>query len=159
MLLTGIVLTSLLSSCEQEYFEPNTTALPGGGTVSTYKAYTISSFNPDGDNVYGRVVFYRYSATVTLVQMGLYNTDPSETYSAEIYSGPISAGSTTVVKGLDGIDGESGAFVSSKYVVIKDATFFDNLDAFDASVKVLLGTSAVAGGDIGANEDPVAEQD
>lgn len=148
-----------MTSCEQEYFEPNTSAAPGGGTVTTYKAYTLSSTDPGGENVYGRVVFYKYSATVTLVQMGLYNTDTDASYTAEIYTGALADGSTSVVKALDGVSGATGTFVSSKYFTITDATFFDGLSGLDANVKIKLGEDAVAAGDIGANAAPVAEQD
>ncbi len=154
--LTGF---GLFTACEQEHYEPNTTALSGGGTVTTYKAYTLSSADPDGDNIYGRVVFYRYSSTVTLVQMGLYNTDPAETYTADIFGGALTEGSTTVTIELDDVSGTTGAFVSSKYFVMNDATFYDNLADYDASVKVMLGANPVAVGDIGANAEPVAEQD
>lgn len=159
---SAMVATALLlffTSCEQEYFEPNLNVAPGGGTVSTYKAYTLSSEDPGGENIYGRVVFYKYSSTVTLVQMGLYNTDADEAYTANIYSGALTDGSTTVSKSLDAVNGESGAFSSSKYFTITDASFFDGLDDYDASVKVMLDGTPVAAGDIGLNADPVAEQD
>ena len=149
----------LFTACEQEHFEPEIAALPGGGTVTTYKAYLLTSSDPGGENIYGRVVFYKYSSTVTLVQMGLYNTDPDQTYAAGIYDGAVLQGSSAITKALDDVSGTNGAFVSSKYFVMNDAAFFDNLSDLDASVKVMLGASAVATGDIGANADPVAEQD
>ncbi|MEJ7644424.1 MAG: hypothetical protein WKF87_07500 [Chryseolinea sp.] len=155
----GAAALNLLGACEQEHFEPKMNTLPGGGTVTTYKAYTLSPTNPAGDNVYGRVVFYKYSSTVTLVQMGLYNTEPDATYSADIFGGSILEGATTVAIDLDDVSGTTGAFVSSKYFVMNDATFYETLGDYDASVKVMLGTTPVAAGDIGANADPVAVQD
>lgn len=155
-ILTALVV--FLGSCEQEYFEPNLSTAPGGGTVSTYKAYTLSSEDPGGDNIYGRIVFYKYSSTVTLVQIGLYNTNPDQSYSADIYGGAVETGGT-LSKSLDAVSGESGAFSSSKYFTISDASFFEGLADYDASVKVMLGSTTVAAGDIGMNADPVAEQD
>lgn len=154
-----LTILTFLTSCEQEHFEPNLTALPGGGTVTTYKSYTLESTDPGGVNVYGRVVFYKYSSTVTLVQMGLYNTDPDVSYTAKIFNGKFLEGSSTVSKDLDAISGESGAFSTSKYFTISEAGFFDGLSGYNANVRVLMGATAVATGDIGANADPVAESD
>ena len=159
ILIAALAIAGLLSSCEQEYFEPNTSLMPGGGTVTTYKAYTLGSSDPDGANIHGRVVFYKYSSTVTLVQMGLYNTDPETEYASEIYSGALVDGLTTVSKALDNVNGESGGFATYKYFTIKDETFFDGLNAYDANVKVKLGASIVAAGDIGANAAPVEESE
>jgi hypothetical protein len=159
IIVTALAIAGLLSSCEQEYFEPNTSAMPGGGTVTTYKAYALGAADPSGDNIYGRVVFYRYSSTVTLVQMGLYNTDPETEYVSEIYSGALADGSTTVSRALDNVSGESGAFATFKYYTISDAAFFDALSDYDANVRVKLGTQIVAAGDIGLNADPVEEQE
>jgi hypothetical protein len=159
ILVAALAIAGALTSCEQEFFEPNTSAMPGGGTVTTYKAYTLGSADPGGDNIYGRVVFYKYSSSVTLVQMGLYNTDPEAEYASEIYSGALADGSTMVSRTLDKVSGESGAFSTFKYFTISDATFFDALTDYDANVKVKLGAQVVAAGDIGINADPVAEQD
>src|SRR4051794_30881318 len=120
IIVTALVIAGMLSSCEQEKFEPATNAMPGGGTVTTYKAYTLGAIDPDGDNIYGRVVFYKYSSTVTLVQMGLYNTDPETSYVSEIYTGALADGSTTVSRTLDNVDGASGGFETLKYFTISD---------------------------------------
>lgn len=159
ILVTALAIAGLLSSCEQEYFEPANSVMPGGGTVTTYKAYTLGSADPAGDNIYGRIVFYRYSSSVTLVQMGLYNTDPETQYVSEIYSGALADGSTTVSRTLDHVSGETGAFSTFKYFTISDGTFFDALPDYDANVKVKLGANVVAAGDIGLNARPVEEQE
>jgi hypothetical protein len=155
----ALAIAGFLSSCEQEYFEPNTNAMPGGGTVTTYKAYTLGSSDPGGINIHGRIVFYRYSSTVTLVQMGLYNTDPETEYASEIYNGALIDGSSTVSQALDNVSGESGAFATFKYFTIKDAAFFEGLDAYDANVRVKFGATVVAAGDIGSNATPVEESE
>lgn len=158
IIVSALAIAFALSSCEQEFFEPETSAMPGGGTVTTYKAYTLGAADA-GDNIYGRVVFYRYSATVTLVQIGLYNTEVETSYVSEIYTGALADGSTTVDLELDDVDGDTGAFATSKYFTIKDDLFYDNLDAYNANVKVKLGAIVVSAGDIGLNADPVAMQE
>lgn len=153
------LLLSLLvlpTSCEQQNYEPNYNAAPGGGTVSTYKAYTLSSAT--GTTIYGRVVFYKYSATVTLVEIGLYNTASSTTYSSSIFQGKVAGGSATALKPLDTISGATGEFATNKYVTISDANFYANLDKYDANVKIMSGTALIASGNIGANATPVAQQ-
>ena len=149
---TVLLLTALLTACEQKDFEPNYNAAPGGGTLSTYKAYTLASTSTQG--IYGRVVFYKYSATVTLVQMGLYNTVKGTTYQAAIYGGALATNSTMALKPLGAIDGATGAFATTKYFSINEAGFYDKLDAYNASVKIM-GTAMVASGNIGSNAKPV----
>lgn len=145
----------LLSSCEQQQYEPNTSAAPGGGTVTTYKSYTLTSAT--GSTVYGRVVFYKYSTAITLVEMGLYNTTSGTAYSASIYQGKLSDNSATALKPLDAISGATGAFSSNKYFTINESGFYDKLSTYSANVKILSGTTLVASGNIGANATPVAQ--
>lgn len=152
----GIVLLTLLNTaCEQQNYEPNANAAPGGGTVSTYKAYTLTA--ADGKGINGRVVFYKYSSLVTLVQMGLYNTVSGTSYSAAIYPGVVTVPSVTPLKTLDAVDGATGAFATNKYYTINEAGFFDKLSAYNASVKIMAGSTPVATGNIGANAAPVAQ--
>ena len=145
----------LLSSCEQNKYEPNTTAAPGGGTVTTYKSYTLTSAT--GSTVYGRVVFYKYNSSVTLVEIGLYNTTSGTSYASSIYQGKMAAGSTTALKPLDTISGATGEFASNKYFTINEAGFYDKLSTYDASVRIMSGTTLAASGNIGANAAPVAQ--
>ena len=151
----ALILALLNTACEQQDFEPNSNAAPGGGTVSTYKAYTLTSADSKGIN--GRVVFYKYSSSVTLVQMGLYNTATGTSYSAAIYPGVVTAGSATPLKTLDTVSGTTGAFSTNKYYLINEAGFFDKLSAYNASVKVMAGSTPVATGNIGVNATPVAQ--
>src|SRR6185503_7605450 len=123
--------------------------------VTTYKAYTLSSST--SDNIYGRIVFYKYSSKLTLVQIGMYNTSSASTYSAEIYGGKLSGGATPALISLYGVDGETGSFSVNKFFVISTDGFYDALDGYNANVKVRLSSSTVAAGDIGANADPVEE--
>ncbi len=148
-------LVALSTACEQTNYEPAMNAASGGGTVSTYKAYTLTS--TDGKNIYGRVVFYKYSASVTLVEMGLYNTTAGTSYSASIYSGKLATGSATALKPLDTISGATGAFSTNKYFTISEAGFYDKLGAYDANIKVMAGTTLVSSGNIGANATPASQ--
>jgi hypothetical protein len=153
----GIFLSmvAFLSSCEQQQYEPNLSVAPGGGTVTTYKSYTLASAT--GTTIYGRVVFYKYSTSVTLVEMGLYNTTTGTAYSSSVYQGKLSESSATVLKPLDAISGATGEFSTSKYYVVNEAGFYDKLTTYNANVKVLSGTKLVANGNIGANATPVAQ--
>ena len=144
-----------LSSCEQNKYEPNTTAAPGGGTVSTYKSYTLTSAT--GSTVYGRVVFYKYSTAVTLVEIGLYNTNTATAYASSIYQGKLSESSATVLKPLDAISGTTGEFSSNKYFTINEAGFYEKLSTYSANVRIMSGTTIVASGNIGGNAAPVAQ--
>lgn len=150
-----LIASATMFSCEQENYEPIMTAAPGGGTVTTYKAYTLSSTT--GDNIYGRIVFYKYSSKVTLVQVGLYNTEATESYPVTIYSGDLATGGTEMLITLDNVDGATGAFGINKYFVISTDDFYENLGTYDASVKVKLSATTVAEGDIGSNAEPVVE--
>lgn len=153
---TMFAATVLLSACEQETYDPNLTVAPGGGTITTFKAYTLAPATPD--DVYGRVVFYKYSPKVTLVQVGLYNTLEGSNYTAAIFNGALIGASPTVLIPLDDVDGATGAFGSNKYFVISSDGFYDALNDYDANVKIMLESSTVSEGDIGANADPVEEK-
>ncbi|WP_229201697.1 hypothetical protein [Arsenicibacter rosenii] len=159
LFLPGLVLMMLaaffLTACEQTNYDPNMSVAPGGGTVSTYKAYTLAS--ADSKNIYGRVVFYKYSTAVTLVQIGLYNTASSATYTASVFQGTLAGNLATVLKPLDTVSGATGAFATNKYFTISEAGFYDKLTTYNANVKVLAGTTVVAGGNIGANAAPVEQ--
>lgn len=156
-LVITITLFTLLSSCEQQDYPPNLSTAPGGGTVSTYKAYTLAAANTE--NIYGRIVFYKYNKTITLVQMGLYNGVKGSSYTAAIFPGKVTAAPGTALKVLDTVAGATGAFATSKYFSINEEGFFDKLGAYNASVTVKLGTVVVAAGNIGANAAPVAESE
>lgn len=146
-------LFAFLSSCEQTDYQPNTTAAPGGGTVTTYKAYTLTA--ADASNIYGRVVFYKYNKTVTLVQMGLYNGVKGSTYISSVFPGKVTDVSAAALKPLDSVNGETGEFATSKYFTITEEGFYDKLDTYNANVVVKSGTAIIASGNIGANAKPV----
>lgn len=157
MPVAGLLLATLvfLSSCEQNKYEPNTSLAPGGGTVTTYKSYTLTSAT--GSTVYGRVVFYKYSTAVTMVEMGLYNTISGTAYTASIFEGKAAESSTKTLKTLDAVSGATGSFAANKYFVINEAGFYDKLTAYNANVRILQGTKLVASGNIGGNASPVAQ--
>ncbi|GAB3017062.1 hypothetical protein [Spirosoma pulveris] len=144
-----------LSSCEQNKYEPNTSVAPGGGTVTTYKSYSLASAT--GSTVYGRVVFYKYSTSVTMVEMGLYNTVSGTTYSSAIYEGKLADNSSKSLKTLDAINGATGDFATTKYYIISEAGFYDKLGTYNANVKIMSGTKLMASGNIGSNALPVAQ--
>lgn len=148
-------LGTFLSACEQQKFEPNTSVAPGGGTITTYKSYTLTSAT--GATVYGRVVFYKYSSAVTLVEVGLYNTTTGTPYTASIYEGKASDSAAKSLKALDTISGATGEFSTNKYYTISETGFYDKLNAYNANVKVMSGASLVASGNIGSNATPVAQ--
>lgn len=148
-------MVAFLSSCEQQKFEPNTTVAPGGGTVTTYKSYTLTSAT--GTTVYGRVVFYKYSLAVTLVEMGLYNTATGTTYASSIYEGKMTESTAKSLKPLGAISGATGEFSGSKFFTINEAGFYDKLSTYNANVKIMSGTTVIASGNIGGNAAPVAQ--
>ncbi|MCX6215474.1 hypothetical protein [Spirosoma sp.] len=153
----GLFLAMLvfLSSCEQNKYEPNTSVAPGGGTVTTYKSYALTS--AAGSTVSGRVVFYKYSASVTMVEMGLYNTVSGTAYSSAIYEGKVADNSTKSLKTLDAITGATGDFAANKYFIINEAGFYDKLATYNANVKIMSGNKVMASGNIGSNALPVAQ--
>ncbi|MDB2606745.1 hypothetical protein N9Y48_03080 [Zobellia sp.] len=146
-----------LLSCEQERLEPVLTTAEGGGTLSTYQAYTISSTDPSGSNVYGRVVFYKTTLDQTLVQVSLYNTMEAELHPALILDGAIGIETTTAVT-LDDIDGSTGEFATNKFYVITDEAYYDAIETMDTHINIYLSetdNTIVASGNLGANAEPV----
>jgi hypothetical protein len=146
-----------LTSCEQDKVEPELNTAPGGGTLSTFKAYTLSS--TDDNEIYGRIVFWKDNASNTLIQISLYNTAEGEIYPSGIFEGDAEAASEEEIKTLYTISGATGEFSPSKFFVISDKTFYDGLDEFDAYVQIFLDDDVIAVGDVGMNADPVAEDD
>jgi hypothetical protein len=147
-----------LTSCEQDNVEPELNVAPGGGTLSTYKAYTLEPVAGMG-NVYGRIVFWKDNANNTLVQVSLYNTENDLLYPSGVYSGDANEVSPDQLMSLYSIQGSTGEFSTSKFYVIKDKTFYDGLDTYDAHISIFSGTDAVAIGDVGANATPVAKSE
>ena len=146
-----------LLSCEQERLGPELETAEGGGKLTTYTAYTIDATDPSGSNVYGRVVFYKTTLDQTLVQISLYNTISGFMHPALIVEGAAGTGTTTLIA-LDNIDGSSGEFMTSKFFVITDTSFYDSLETLDANVSISLSPTddtIVAVGDIGINAEPV----
>ena len=146
-----------LLSCEQERLDPELETAEGGGKLTTYTAYTVDATDPTGSNVYGRVVFYKTTLDQTLVQVSLYNTISGFMHPVLIVGGPANTGTSTLLT-LDVIDGDSGEFMTSKFFVISDTSFYDSLDTLDAHISISLSPSddtVVAAGDIGINAEPV----
>ena len=150
-----LLVLAFLSACEQNRYEPNTSTAPGGGTVTTYKSYTLTSAT--GSTVYGRVVFYKYNTTTTLAEIGLYNTVAGTSYTSSIYEGKAAEATAKALKPLDAISGATGEFTTSKFFVINEAGFYDKLTSYNANVKIMAGTKLMASGNIGANAAPVAQ--
>jgi len=155
--LAAITFLFTSTSCEQDKVEPEMSAAPGGGTITTFKAYTLSS--ADANDIYGRIVFWKDNTGGTLVQISLYNTIETDVYPSGIFAGESDDASGTELISLYPINGETGEFSTSKFFVIPDKTFYDGLETYDAYVQVLLGDDAVAIGDVGMNAAPVDEDE
>jgi hypothetical protein len=142
-----------LTACEQDNVEPELNTAPGGGTLSVYKAYTLSAVQ---GTIEGRIVFWKDNAKNTLVQVSLYNTTSDKFYPSGIYSGKAEDALLTELQPLYSVNGTTGEFGTSKFYVITSKTFFDELEEYDAHVKIFLESSVIAAGDIGENATPVA---
>lgn len=154
---SALFVFALLTSCEQADAVVELQTAPGGGTISTYKAYELTAATED--DVYGRVVFYKDNAGNTLVQVGMYNTEAGVEYDNGVFSGALDAETATEIMPFYPVDGSTGAFSTSKFYVIGDKTFFDGLAEFDAHFKLMKGAELVSIGNIGMNATPVAESD
>jgi hypothetical protein len=152
-----VLLLMFLTSCEQEDPVVELGTAPGGGTVSTYKAYTVSSATEE--EVYGRIVFYKDNSSFTLVQVSLYNTDAETAYETTLFDGAADTVDPAVVTELYSVDGSTGEFAPSKFFVIADKSFFDGLTELDAHLKIMAGETLVSAGNVGKNATPVAESE
>ena len=152
-----VLLLMFLTSCEQEDAVVDLNTAPGGGTVSTYKAYTVSA--ETDDDVYGRIVFYKDNSDYTLVQVSLYNTLEELDYETTLFSGAEDVAAPDVVKEFYSVDGSTGEFAPGKFYVIADKTFYDGLDELDAHLKIMAGELLVSSGNVGKNALPVAESE
>jgi hypothetical protein len=156
MVILAAGLLPFLSACEQEGVTPKLDAAPGGGTLSTYKAYALDSIAGMKTNVYGRVVFWKNNNN-TLVQVSLYNTKDDATYPTGIFAGAGDAGVTTKLMELYAVNGATGEFSNNKFYVISDKDFYASLEDIDAHVEILSGSTRVSFGDVGSNALPVAQ--
>jgi len=147
----------IVSSCELERLDAATEAAPGGGTLSEYTAYTIDSTDPDGSNVFGRIVFWKTPLDQTLIQVSLYNTIDGLMHPALLLQGASGTSTTTLLE-LDDVSGSSGEFSTDKFVLIPDTSFYESIEGLDANVSIFLSdndNTIVASGDIGMNAMPV----
>ncbi|MDV7139836.1 hypothetical protein R3X28_13160 [Maribacter sp. TH_r10] len=144
-----------LFSCEQDRLEPELEAAEGGGTLTSYMAYTISSVDDDSD-VYGRVVFWNEpTLSQTFIQVSLYNTPDSEMLPVSILNGAIGDESSVSFSTYD-VDGSTGELSDSKFYVVTDDSFYDSLMTLDAHINIYDSSGTIlAAGDIGSNADPV----
>ncbi len=122
-----IILLSIgLYSCEQDRLEPELETAEGGGTLSSYMAYTISSVDAATD-VYGRVVFWEEpTLSRTLIQVSLYNTTDSELLPVSILGGAIGDESSVLMSIYD-VDGSTGELDESKFYTVTDTDFYESL--------------------------------
>jgi len=155
--LPALFLLVVLLSCEQATVTPELATAPGGGTLSVYKAYTLDAA-PGQGNVYGRIVFWKDNANNTLVQISMYNTSKNTGYPTGLYKGSTAAGSGTELISLYSLDGATGEFGVSKFYVIGDKSFYKGLDALDAHVRIMAGSTLIASGNVGSNSKPVESQ-
>ncbi|MGF1559826.1 MAG: hypothetical protein ACFCUL_12125 [Flavobacteriaceae bacterium] len=151
------VILIAFGSCDLERLEPALEVAEGGGTLDTYTAYTINSTDPDGSNVFGRIVFWKTDLDQTLVQISLYNTVDGLLHPAVIVNGLAGVGTTTMMP-IDDVDGSTGELSTNKFFLIPATSFYDGLVTLDAHVSISLSpedNTIVATGDIGVNADPV----
>ncbi|UII28741.1 hypothetical protein LVD15_10035 [Fulvivirga maritima] len=155
-----VATTIIFSSCEQERLEPITTAANGGGAVESYYAYEIDSMVGQGTNVYGRIVFWKDQGGNTLIQVALHNTIDDTDYPTSILAG--SKGSDTEeILSLYEVNGNSGEFRESKFYVIGDSEYFDNILLMNAHINIYLTedkNTIVASGNLGVNNTPVGSE-
>lgn len=152
-----ILIAMMMMSCEQEEAVAELNTAPGGGTVSTYKAYALSGATED--DVYGRIVFYKDNAGNTLVQVGLYNTEEGVLYTNGVFSGDEGADTPVELMPFYPVNGDTGEFSTNKFYVISDKSFYDGLSSLDAHFKLMKGAELISKGNIGMNANPVAEAD
>ncbi len=160
ILLFGVIYLAVLmffASCEQEEAPVNLTVAPGGGTATTYKAYTVSAETED--DVYGRIVFYKDNANHTLVQVALYNTSAETEYESTLFSGAVDVADPAVAERFYSINGATGEFAPSKFFVIADKNFFSGLSDLDAHIRIMSGETLISSGNVGKNATPVAESE
>jgi hypothetical protein len=153
-LIAACTMLVLFTACEQTGVAPILNTAPGGGTITTFKAYSLDSI-PGAGRVYGRVVFWLDNAGNTLVQISLYNTKAGSAYPSGIYAGSLANGSASTVSALTPVDGTAGEFSPYKYFVVGKAEFYESLDDLDGHVSIFLDTTPVAEGDVGKNAEPV----
>ncbi|AZQ59290.1 hypothetical protein EJ994_10905 [Maribacter sp. MJ134] len=152
-----VVALSLTTSCDLERLESAQEVAPGGGTLDTFTAYTIDSTDPDGSNVYGRIVFWETSLNQTLVQISLFNTIPGTLHPALVLDGAVESAGATMLT-LDDVSGDTGELNSNKLFLIADTNFYDSILTMDSHVNIYLSetdNTVVASGNLGINADPV----
>ena len=155
--ISAVFLFLIATSCESDKLEPELETADGGGTLTSYIAYTIESTDPTGSNVFGRIVFWKTDLDQTLVQISLYNTVDGLLHPADIVNGLAGAG-TTVMMAIDDVDGSTGELSTNKFFLIADTAFYDSIASLDAHVSISLSSTdatIVATGNIGVNADPV----
>ncbi|MFT6795989.1 MAG: hypothetical protein ACJART_001127 [Maribacter sp.] len=151
------VLLLVFTSCELERLEAETAAAPGGGTLTTFTAYTINSTNPDESNVNGRIVFWETSLNQTLVQISLSNTVPGLLHPALVLEGAVGSDGVTMLT-LDEVSGDTGELSESKFFLISDTGYYDTVLTMDSHINIYLSPTddtIVATGDLGINAEPV----
>ncbi|MBV6640470.1 MAG: hypothetical protein KI791_07120 [Cyclobacteriaceae bacterium] len=144
-----------LISCADERIEPETFTAPGGGTLTSYKAYALDSV-PGFGNIYGRAVFYPTTTGYTLLQVSLYNVMEGSSHPAVMIAGTDVTELYTIENTGEGYS--FGEFSTAKYFVINTPSFYAGLDTYDASIEISLSTAdatVVTSGGIGLNADPV----
>ena len=59
--ISAVFLFLIATSCESDKLEAELDTADGGGTLTSYIAYTIESTDPTGTNVSARIVFWKTS--------------------------------------------------------------------------------------------------
>ena len=151
------IMTLAFFSCDQERLEPVMNVADGGGTLTSYLAYSIDSIPGQQTHIYGRIVFWEDNLGQTLVQVSLYNTIQDAVHPALLEEGVAGAGSTVLTELYD-ISGNTGELSVNKFFVIPDKEYFNGIPGMDMHINIYLGRgddTIVAAGDLGLNADPV----
>ena len=151
------VVLMTLGSCDIERLGSAQEVAEGGGTLTTFTAYTIDSADPDGSNVNGRIVFWETDLDQTLVQISLYNTVPGLLHPALILEGAAESGGATMLT-LDEVSGDTGELNTNKFFLISDTAFYDTVTSMDSHINIYLSetdATIVATGNLGSNAVPV----
>ncbi|MEQ9220534.1 MAG: hypothetical protein RLO17_20945 [Cyclobacteriaceae bacterium] len=155
ILLMLFAVSVMFMACEDEKLEPESIAAPGGGTLTSYKAYTLDSV-PGFGNIYGRAVFYPTTTGYTLLQVSLYNVMEGSSHPAVMIAGSDVTELYTIENTGEGYS--FGEFSTAKYFVINTPSFYDGLDTYDASIEISLSSAdatVVTSGGIGLKAEPV----
>ena len=147
------------TACDQERLEPVTSVADGGGTLTSYMAYTVDSIQGQRSNVYGRIVFWEDNPGKTLIQVSLFNTIENVVHPAMIVEGTTGQGGAVLTE-LAHISGSTGELSEHKFYVINDLDYYDLLPDLNAHINIYMSqtdNTIIATGNLGLNAEPIEQ--